>query len=61
MRKYMTQIDAAALTTELIRCPSVTPQEGGALVLLEQLLAQNGFECARVDRNGTANLFARWG
>lgn len=57
----MTQIDAAALTAELIRCPSVTPQEGGALVLLEQLLAQNGFECARVDRNGTANLFARWG
>ena len=54
-------IDAADLTARLIRCPSVTPEEGGALVLLGDLLADAGFEVHRVDRNGTPNLFARWG
>lgn len=53
--------DAAELTARLIRCPSVTPEEGGALVLLADLLEQAGFETHRVDRNGTPNLFARWG
>ena len=53
--------DPVALTADLVRCPSVTPEEGGALVLLERLLSQAGFACTRVDRNGTANLFARWG
>lgn len=53
--------DAADLTARLIRCPSVTPEEGGALVLLEQVLTDAGFECHRVDRAGTPNLFARWG
>lgn len=50
-----------SLTADLIRCPSVTPEEGGALVLLEGVLAGAGFTCVRVDRNGTPNLFARWG
>ena len=50
-----------ALTADLIRCPSITPQEGGALQLLEALLAGAGFACTRVDRGGTPNLFARWG
>ena len=54
-------VDPVALTADLIRCPSVTPVEGGALVLLERLLSDAGFTCTRVDRNGTANLFARWG
>ncbi len=53
--------DAVDLTARLIRCPSVTPAEGGALVLLETVLAAAGFECHRVDRGGVANLFARWG
>lgn len=53
--------DAADLTARLIRCPSVTPEDGGALVLLDTLLSQAGFTCTRVDRNGTPNLFARWG
>lgn len=54
-------IDPVALTADLIRCPSVTPAEGGALRLLEDLLSSAGFECTRVDRNGTPNLYARWG
>lgn len=53
--------DAADLTARLIRCASVTPQEGGALVLLADTLTAAGFECHRVDRNGVPNLFARWG
>ncbi len=53
--------DPALLTARLIRCPSVTPSEGGAIDLLHHLLADAGFTCQRVDRNGIANLFARWG
>ncbi len=53
--------DPVALTADLIRCPSVTPDEGGALVLLERHLAAAGFDCTRVDRGGIANLYARWG
>ena len=53
--------DPVALTTALVRCPSVTPIEGGALVLLDDILSKAGFTCTRVDRNGISNLFARWG
>ncbi len=53
--------DPVQLTADLIRCPSVTPAEGGALVLLEKVLSDGGFDCARVDRGGVSNLFARWG
>ncbi len=54
-------VDPVGLTAELIRCPSVTPKEAGALEILDRLLSGAGFECQRVDRNGTPNLFARWG
>lgn len=54
-------VDPVALTADLIRCPTVTPEEGGALVLLEKLLSGAGFDCTRVDRGGTPNLYARWG
>ena len=53
--------DPEALTAQLIRCPSVTPVEGGALQLLDRVLTGAGFTTTRVDRNGTSNLFARWG
>ena len=54
-------VDPVALTQQLIRCASVTPDEGGALSLLAGLLQGAGFACHRIDRNGVANLFARWG
>ncbi|MBD3679169.1 MAG: succinyl-diaminopimelate desuccinylase [Rhodobacteraceae bacterium] len=57
----MPMTDAVDLTRKLIACPSVTPEEGGALVLLEKLLGDAGFICTRVDRGGVANLYARWG
>ena len=53
--------DPIALTADLVRCPSITPAEGGALVLLEARLRDAGFACTRVDRGGVSNLFARWG
>jgi succinyl-diaminopimelate desuccinylase len=53
--------DPVALTAELIRCPSVTPAEGGAIALLAARLAAAGFRTVRVDRGGIANLYARWG
>ncbi len=55
------QTDPVELSAELIRCPSVTPLEGGALRLLQSVLEEAGFVCHRVDRNGVGNLFARWG
>lgn len=54
-------VDPVALTAALVRCPSVTPAEGGALQLLEPILTDAGFVCTRVDRGGISNLFARWG
>lgn len=53
--------DPAKLTADLVRCASVTPEEGGALQLLDKLLSDEGFSTTRVDRNGVSNLFARWG
>jgi len=53
--------DPVDLTAKLIKCASVTPVEGGALVLLETLLSDGGFTCTRVDRGAVCNLFARWG
>ncbi len=54
-------IDPARLTADLVRCASVTPEEGGALQLLQAELEAAGFTCTRVDRGDTPNLFARWG
>jgi len=53
--------DPVALTAALVRCNSITPAEGGALVLLEKMLSAAGFDCTRVDRGGICNLYARWG
>ena len=57
----MTNIDPVDLTQRLIRCPSVTPEEGGAQKLLQSLLKEAGFETFRADRGEVSNLVARWG
>ena len=54
------------ITRALIQCPSVTPEEGGALSYLEKLLGGAGFETHRVTftAEGTPdveNLYARIG
>ena len=58
--------DPIALTQALVRCPSVTPEEAGALSLLESVLAPAGFKCERriFTEAGTPdvdNLYARLG
>src|SRR4051812_2608593 len=62
----MIDLSPLALARNLIRCPSVTPQEGGALDLIAQVLGDAGFEVHRpmFSDNGTPdveNLYARWG
>jgi succinyl-diaminopimelate desuccinylase len=57
---------AVALTRELLRCPSVTPADAGALDVLERALASAGFVCQRktFSAPGTPdidNLFAKIG
>ena len=59
-------LDALTLSEELIRCPSITPTEGGALDLLQNRLEALGFTCWRVpfSEAGTPdvdNLYARLG
>jgi succinyl-diaminopimelate desuccinylase len=59
-------VDPVALARELLRCPSVTPTEGGALGLIERLLRDAGFTIHRVTfaEPGTApveNLYSRIG
>ena len=59
--KIKMKTDPVSLTANLIRCPSVTPEEGGAIELLERLLEMNGFSCTRIIRGQVSNLFAKWG
>ncbi|MEO1492536.1 MAG: succinyl-diaminopimelate desuccinylase [Pseudomonadota bacterium] len=53
--------DPVQLTIELIRCPSVTPEHGGAFDMLAAMLEMAGFVCTRIDRGEVKNLYARWG
>ncbi|MGJ5080631.1 succinyl-diaminopimelate desuccinylase [Bradyrhizobium sp. HKCCYLS3013] len=58
--------DALTITRDLIRCPSVTPADAGALGVLETLLKEAGFTTHRVtfSEAGTPdidNLYARIG
>ncbi|MCB9957096.1 MAG: succinyl-diaminopimelate desuccinylase [Rhodospirillaceae bacterium] len=58
--------DPVALTQALVRCPSVTPADAGALDVVQQVLEPLGFTCWRLpfSEPGLAtvdNLFARRG
>jgi succinyl-diaminopimelate desuccinylase len=58
--------DALSIARDLLRCPSVTPADAGALSVLENVLNAAGFEVHRVTfgEPGTAdidNLYARIG
>ena len=58
--------DPVALTAALVRCPSITPHEGGALTYLANVLEPAGFRCHRLPFSATEtpdvdNLFARIG
>ncbi len=53
--------DPVALAAALIRRPSVTPADEGAMAVLEGALADLGFSCRRMAFGGIENLYARWG
>jgi succinyl-diaminopimelate desuccinylase len=59
-------IDPVQLAAKLVRCPSVTPIDAGALDILQQALEGLGFRCTRLafssEKGGRVeNLYARWG
>ncbi|MFC7048813.1 succinyl-diaminopimelate desuccinylase [Emcibacter nanhaiensis] len=59
-------VNPVEFTRDLIRCPSVTPADAGALDVLEQKLTALGFTCTRLpfSEPGTPdvdNLYARLG
>ncbi len=54
-------LDAVALTQALIRRPSVTPADAGAMDIVERTLIDLGFVCRRMKFGEIENLYARWG
>ena len=59
-------INALDLSRSLIKCSSVTPQDGGAQIILKNVLADLGFSCTMKnfsDKNtpDVTNLYARIG
>ena len=57
----MPQLDPVALTQELIRRPSVTPADEGAMDIVQQTLEGLGFSCRRMKFGEIENLYARYG
>ena len=63
---FVMTADPLAIARDLLRCPSVTPADGGALAYLDGVLAKAGFAVHRMTfaEPGTApieNLYARIG
>lgn len=54
-------IDPVSLTQELIRRPSVTPADEGAMDIIERVLTQLGFHVRRMPFENIENLYARRG
>ena len=54
-------LDPVALTQDLIRRPSVTPADAGAMDTLQRALEDLGFECRRMKFGQIENLYARRG
>ena len=62
----MTEVDPVALAQALIRCPSVTPEDAGAIGIVADALGELGFHCHRLrfetpDTAPIENLYARLG
>tara|TARA_A100001011_G_scaffold398155_1_gene501574 strand:+ start:80 stop:1243 length:1164 start_codon:yes stop_codon:yes gene_type:complete len=57
----MRELNPIKITSDLIKCKSITPRDDGAIALISKLLMDAGFKCQIINRNGIQNLFARWG
>ena len=53
--------DPLPIARALIRCPSVTPEDAGAIDLLRDALARLGFTCTELPFGRVRNLYARLG
>jgi succinyl-diaminopimelate desuccinylase len=56
-----TLIDPVTLAQDLIRCPSVTPADAGAMGALREVLESLGFDCRPMPFGDIENLYARLG
>ena len=54
-------LDPIALAKDLIRRPSVTPADAGAMDVVQKALAGLGFACRRMRFGEIENLYARFG
>jgi succinyl-diaminopimelate desuccinylase len=54
-------VDPVALARDLIRRPSVTPADAGAMEVLQRVLESLGFACRRLRFGEIENLYARRG
>ena len=54
-------VEPVALAQALIRRPSVTPADAGAMEVLEAALTALGFQCRRMRFGEIENLYARYG
>jgi succinyl-diaminopimelate desuccinylase len=54
-------VDAVELAQALVRRPSVTPADAGAMAVVEDALKALGFECRRMRFGEIENLYARRG
>lgn len=54
-------VDVVTLTQDLVRCPSVTPLDAGAIDVLVRVLEPLGFTCTKLKFGDIENLFARRG
>jgi succinyl-diaminopimelate desuccinylase len=57
----MRKLDPIEIAQALIRCPSITPKDAGALDTLQDILEEMGFVCTRHPFEDVDNLYARWG
>jgi succinyl-diaminopimelate desuccinylase len=54
-------ISEIKLAKELIRCPSITPKDAGAINILAKKLRSLGFKCQMMNFKNIKNLYARFG
>ena len=54
-------INELKLAKDLIRCPSVTPKDAGAINLLAKKLRSLGFKCQMMNFKNIKNLYAKLG
>lgn len=57
----MSRRNAVEIARDLLRCPSVTPSDMGALDVLGEILSEYGFSCTRLEFGGIQNMFASYG